>query len=782
MTVNGASSSNLSSLYNNPNMISGLASGLDTEGMIESLVQSYSQKISGINQKITTTEWQQEAYRSIIAKMSDFTDKYTSYASSTNLLSKSFFTAATKVVPQGKYADYVTATGKSSSEITLNSVSQLASSARWATSGCFGSQAGSVVGSAAIDFAGEKTLGVLDGTLSLTYGDQTIDLRFDDVSDANLTDRQALVDAINEKLKGQNVTASKQEYKASEVMQAKLEDDGSISLGLIGGFSGKFYISNASGTLGKELGLDGTLGVDTTSFTTDKTDFTVTKTIAEYISEASMTVNFNGSSKTFKLPKVEDLGNGSFSVNGGAATSDIKTAYANALNESLAAEFGAGKLTASFDNAGKLTIAGTASTDQISIQSGVSKELGLGDATTSYIDTNKTLEQLGINLDTSANYYEGDGKFAFTINGELIGSYTKDTKLSTILNDINNNSKAGVNVSFSKLTNNFVFTTKETGANQKIEVENGSFAAALFGTVKAEDYTAGKDAEFKVTVNGSDEITLKRSSNTVDLDGMSLTLKKTFTPASADDAVSFAMTTNSDSIVNAIKSMVNDYNTMMTEVKKAYRTMPLRKSDGTRYEPLTEADMEDMSESSIERYEEKAKTGLLFGDNNLSSLYEKLEFVFAPGGKDGELLQKMGITITNSATDNSMSVTVDETKLREMLASDPDAVADVFTRSSSGSDGGVMQKMKTQMDIYGRTTGATKGILVQHAGTPLSALSMLNNSLQTKIDDYNAEVAKWQSKLSTKIDYYTKQFSRLETMISQMNSQSSALAGLMGGY
>ena len=34
--------------------------------------------------------------------------------------------------------------------------------------------------------------------------------------------------------------------------------------------------------------------------------------------------------------------------------------------------------------------------------------------------------------------------------------------------------------------------------------------------------------------------------------------------------------------------------------------------------------------------------------------------------------------------------------------------------------------------------------------------------------------------LATKVDSYTKQFSRLETLINQMNSQSSMLSGLTG--
>ena len=61
-SLNGVSSSNtVSSLMNSANMISGLASGLDTESMIENLVKSYQTKIESLNQKVTKTEWKQDA-------------------------------------------------------------------------------------------------------------------------------------------------------------------------------------------------------------------------------------------------------------------------------------------------------------------------------------------------------------------------------------------------------------------------------------------------------------------------------------------------------------------------------------------------------------------------------------------------------------------------------------------------------------------------------------------------------------------------------------------------
>ena len=98
---------------------------------------------------------------------------------------------------------------------------------------------------------------------------------------------------------------------------------------------------------------------------------------------------------------------------------------------------------------------------------------------------------------------------------------------------------------------------------------------------------------------------------------------ETFAKAVADidenSKVTFTSKTDADQIVDVVKKMVEDLNTIIKEVKSAYSDMPLEKSDGSKYEPLTDEDMEGMSESAIETYEEKAKTGILCMDSDLSA-------------------------------------------------------------------------------------------------------------------------------------------------------------------
>ena len=117
------------------------------------------------------------------------------------------------------------------------------------------------------------------------------------------------------------------------------------------------------------------------------------------------------------------------------------------------------------------------------------------------------------------------------------------------------------------------------------------------------------------------------------------------------------------------------------------------------------------------------------------------------------------------------------------MESDYDGVVDIFTRTkdNGAESDGLMQGIKTQMDRYGSTTGVVKGILVQQAGTPLASLTLLDNGWQKEIDNYSDQISKWQDKLESQVDRYTKMFTRLEMLTNQMNSQSSALASLMGG-
>ena len=249
----------------------------------------------------------------------------------------------------------------------------------------------------------------------------------------------------------------------------------------------------------------------------------------------------------------------------------------------------------------------------------------------------------------------------------------------------------------------------------------------------------------------------------------------------SDDPVTFTSETDADTIVDAVKSMVEDYNEIVKAVRDAFNTMPLTKTDGSHYEPLSAEEQADLSESEIEAYEEKAKQGLLFMDRDLSALYSSLVSAITPMGADGSTLRSIGID--TSYSDGVTTLSLDEEALREALATNPDSVQKAFTKTAgNGSEtDGLMQSIREVVDRYGKTTG-TKGILVKRAGSIKAPSTLNSNTIQDQLDDIDDQISRWQEKLSDQIDYYTSKFTQLEQLVAQMNSQSSTLAGLMGGY
>ena len=821
------SSGSSSSIYGsrNSNIISGLASGMDTEAMIEGMVQGYQQKITQLGQDRTMLQWQQSAYQSISDKLVEFSRKYMSYNSpATNLFSASFFNNAILTSANGTYADLVSATGKSSSTIVLNAVAQLAEAARYTHDA---SGLDTSLGKGEPVKLGEKQpLSTMSGSLTLEYGNKKVTLDFGELELFNKADgtldTAKFQTALQDKLKEQKITTSSgDQVSADTLIDVKVDSNGTVTLSDKKGAGNNVHFSGATGDL-KNL-VTSADAEGTSSFTLSTTEKVVKEdaTKAESLSGKSFTVTLNGQTKTFTLGEIDP------------SKGNLHEQVKQNLQEGLDKAFGKGKITVDMDTTGpgeRSFSFSVSNGDTFRITSPVGEVLGLGEnGVTSYVDTGKTLGDLlgrtsdgaGLNgltggelakaigdvteikdkdgkvtsrvdsegntVDEQGYRLDKDGKrfqeYELTVNGVSIGKYNKDTALETVLNDINSNTEAGVSVSFSKTTNQFVFTAKETGAGGRVEI-GGELGERLFGKVNVTDkdhYTAGQDAKFTATINGQ-KMEFSRSSNTFDLDGMSITLNGTFEVKDGETPVTFSSKTDTDKIIDVVKTMVEDYNAIVSEVKKAYSDMPLEKSDGSRYKPLTDEDKADMTESEIKAYEEKAKTGILFMDRDLSSLYSALRSAVAPGGSDGSFLRSIGIK--TSYEDGLTTLSLDENALREALEQNPDQVKDAFTKSkeNGAASDGLMASIQKVTDRYAATTGATKGILIEKAGSKYSPSAALNNTLLEQMKDIDKQVDKWQAKMSDKVDYYTNKFTQLEMLIAQMNSQSSSLAGMMGGY
>jgi flagellar hook-associated protein 2 len=775
--------------------------------MIENAVSGYQTKITNLQAQRTKYEWKQEAYRDIISNMVNFNQKYTSYTSSTNLLSTSFFNNATTVTTSGANATKASATGRSTSDVQLAAVKQLATAARFSVDAATAnSDLVSNTASESFSLTDQMELGTLKGNLTLGYGSKSIILSFDE-SDV-VTDAQDMADLINQKLEDEDVSFSSGSKSASELIHADVVD-GKVTLTSTGSGGNSVWIDSTSGNLSSKLGISST-GKGVKSFTVSNGGYVDDqKTKLDYLSENGFSITVDGKTKTIKGPTQEEItaAKKALKEDDPDSVSDAE-AFISALNEKIGKEFSGLTVSNASSDADtiKLQFNIDNNTSSYKVTSAAGDAIGIGGSLSNYVDTENTLSQILGDGEVTKNA-KGEEVYQLKIGDQTL-EFSTDATLKDVMSEINSNDDVDFKVNYSQITKQFTFTAKETGESGKIEIAEGTTTAKLFGvstdgnSVKNADGSALKDSDgndvdiavdqgqnalFTVTIDGTAK-QLERSSNTVDIDGLSVTLKGTFNTdldtsdpskldenvkaLDSDSIVNFTVSADTDTIVDAIKSMVADYNAMASAIKTAYSTMPLEKSDGSSYEPLSDDDMADMSDAAIERYETNAKTGLLFGDSDLSSCYSALLNAVSSSTAGSKVFAEIGIG--TSYSDGMTTLTLNETKLKEALESDPDKVRDAFAGSS-----GLMQGLSDAVDRYAATTGASKGILIEKAGSTLAPTSIYSNTWQSAIDDLDDEIDDWQDKLSDKIDYYTTQFTNLETLISEMNSQSSMLSSLM---
>lgn len=342
------SSSSTSSLYGNRNIISGLASGMDTESMIENSVAGYKSKITSLQQKMTKLQWKQDAYRGLISSMNSILNKYTSFTSSTNLFSASFFSKAVNAVAKGANAAMVAVSGKGTSDVQIDRIKQLAQAASYSVSAKDLAATGAAT--EAVNWSEKVSTSAVAGSISIKYGGgetgkgSSFTLRFDEGQ--VFGSAQELADAINKQLEEKNVTSSKGTSKASEYLEASVGADGRVILADKKG--NNFKITGTSGGMANFF--DKTEEAAGVSITGSNKPFTVDNLVEkkgrnEYLADKSIQISLDGKVKTIKLDFLKD-------------NTDIDSTekFAEALQEKLDAEFGKDRVAVQASADGKLEL------------------------------------------------------------------------------------------------------------------------------------------------------------------------------------------------------------------------------------------------------------------------------------------------------------------------------------------------------------------------------------------------------------------------------------------
>jgi len=366
---------------------------------------------------------------------------------------------------------------------------------------------------------------------------------------------------------------------------------------------------------------------------------------------------------------------------------------------------------------------------------------------------NLSAELRELALTTPLNFDEND-EISFSINDEVFTFKSTDS-LQTLINKINN-SKAGVTISYSSLSDQFTIKTKETGANRTLKIENISGNAfgesgSAFGIVTG-TYQNGENAKLKI--NGFD---VERESNSFTIDGITYNLK-----GLSKTEIKFNVSQDIDSVVNKVKSFIEEYNKIIEDLNAK-----IKEKKYYDYYPLVDEEIDEMTEKEVELWNEKAKSGILRNDKNITSflaelrsmIYEKVDGV-------GKSLADIGIK-TGIYSDRG-KLTLDEDTFRKALANNPDEVTQIFTKTSTATDNkqkykesGIMSKISISIGNY---IGAVD----------LSKIDEDIGDLDDKIDEMELYLYEVENK-------YWAKFSQMETALSKMYSQQNWLSQLSFG-
>ena len=777
----------------------GLASGLDRDELIKGMTLGTTSKLNQQEQKKQKIEWMQEAVRAISDKMISFHGKYTETLTSSSNLFSSLLWGRNKITTSGANSKYVSVTGTASGAdaMTILGIKQKAqnaslSSKKMASNGVMTSEA----------IKKDQTYTDLKGkTLDFKYDDKeySIEIGFD------FTDNELAAKAIQSQL---NAVMVDEEAKIKLGDLVKIEGDTTNGFTIKKGDkveSGK-EVTLTGGTALTNMGIaDASVELNDTGVKTTGT--VATQTLAQYVSGETLTFSYNGTEAKIQI------------ANDAKSLDDVRASLQKELN----AKFGEGRILVEATADNKLTFKTTvpggteADTSSILKVTGGSNEalsaLGLSGGLSNRTNFDEKIEVTAVKIpvrdkdgnpvkDDTGKIVEQDG-YKFKLNGKEIevkayedgGKYYITRK--DLVNAINS-SDANVTVTYQEAADKFTFTSKVNGASGVIDFGgNDDTTKALLSNAFGLDETEmengvrGKDAIVAVKYAGSDQVVeLRRDSNTFTVDGLTMSLKGTFgygadgnlvNPNDETNAIEINASVDVDKLMDTIKSFVADYNAIVDLVNGELTTKHDRD-----YDPLTSDQKGELSESEISKWETKAKEGLLYGDSDLRGLSMDLRVVVSGG-----LLTKfeeIGINLSSSYSDNG-KLNIDESKLRAALETDPESVQKLFT-STAGKDAegnetfnGLATNLKNVMNKYVKTIGSmeTKGILIRKAGSKSAAQSLTQNTYYDQLTAIDKMIDKLKARLKTEQDRYISQFSTLETMIANMNSQSSYLSS-MGGY
>lgn len=360
-----------------------------------------------------------------------------------------------------------------------------------------------------------------------------------------------------------------------------------------------------------------------------------------------------------------------------------------------------------------------------------------------------------------ASYVHTGANQNFTLTGKrgsaAISVAAGDTIDSIVASINQQSSTTGIKATYDSSQNKFYLITSDTGSEAKIQIDD---THGLLAGVLGVDTSTQNGSNARVKFNGGSELSF--SSNQFTFNNMNITLKK------SGETAHITVGTDTDSIVAKIKTFVEAYNNALTDINGRLSEKRYRE-----YKPLTDEQKKEMSETQIEQWETRAKSGLLRGEMLLITASSNIRNG-AMSGVSGLAsstytnLSSIGIN-TENYQDNGKLV-INEDQLRAAIAADPEAVSQLFTKQGSDTaSSGIAQRLYTEvkndMKYIKNKAGSASDLIDQ------STIGQDISEVDQQEDLANDRLKQYENRLWT-------QYNTLEKALQRLNSQSSYIMSL----
>ena len=314
-----------------------------------------------------------------------------------------------------------------------------------------------------------------------------------------------------------------------------------------------------------------------------------------------------------------------------------------------------------------------------------------------------------------------------------------------------------------------VETTDPTANDTKTLLNNLKLGAVSGGTISppltyttsgTTDSLETQGSNATVKIDGRTYSNLQ--DNKLEVNGVTYTFKKATTTAAQIDVAQ-----DQDKLVENVKKFVEEYNNLLDELNKMYNNKGHKD-----YGVLTKSQEEGMTKDQVEKWNAKAKEGLLYRDSYVRSIISDLRDAVinrvqsVPGRYS--TLSSIGITAKNQTG----HLQIDETKLKNAIAAEPDAVNRLISYDDENDDYG---NSGVASRIFNKLGGRLKE-LERHSGvaadkTDLSELGKLIQNYEKQMSDFKKLMSSFESKLYQKYNAMETAISRLSTQFNFFNGQ-----------